>query len=210
MPSPGHTSQPASNGLRLLLTRPQDQAAEMATRLAALGIETITLPVLEIIGVAPDLSECEWVKADAFIFVSANAVRYGLPYIPSGCRQKTPCFAIGRATAAALQAGGVTHITTPAEGNDSEALLALPSLQDIAGQHITLVRGHSEAGGRRVLAQALQDRSAVVTPLICYHRRPRQWSDDERETVRQQLQTQQIHGIFAASVETLESLMTNL
>jgi uroporphyrinogen-III synthase len=84
------------------------------------------------------------------------------------CRHQV--FAVGPGTARALQAHGLDSIITP-DGQDSEALLALPQLADVAGKRVVIVRG---VGGRALLADTLRARGAQVDFMECYRRmRPR-------------------------------------
>ncbi|WP_275576186.1 uroporphyrinogen-III synthase [Aquitalea magnusonii] len=58
-------------------------------------------------------------------------------------------------------------ILFPTAGSDSEALLALPQLADVAGQHWLIVRGQ---GGRALLADTLCARGAQVSLAEVYQR----------------------------------------
>lgn len=132
-------------------------------------------------------------------------------------------YAIGKMTADALrnalraapyQAYANTptpiKIETPSSGNDSEALLSMPALQDVAGQHIIIVCGDSKSGGRTVLQQTLRERGARVTLLICYKRKAALATAAERQNLEAQLQSQNPTAFLALSVETLDSLMSNI
>jgi uroporphyrinogen-III synthase len=77
-------------------------------------------------------------------------------------------FAVGAGTAAALQRAGMADVAAPAR-MDSEGLLALPGLQDIAGTTIGLV---TAPGGRGMLAPELQERGARVLRADVYTRTP--------------------------------------
>ena len=74
------------------------------------------------------------------IFISANAVEYGLRCV--SVPHDLSVAAIGHATAAALQHAGYRNILVPAQGADSEALLAAPALHEVAELHI----GHALVG----------------------------------------------------------------
>ena len=91
----------------------------------------------------------------------------------------------------------------------------MPALQDVAGQHIIIVCGHSETGGRKVLQQTLRERGAAVSLLVCYERKAISVSAAEQSALRTQLlgaqhQTQPPTFFLALSVETLDSLMDNV
>jgi uroporphyrinogen-III synthase len=63
------------SGKRILITRPEEQAKEWADELAALGAETIVLPLIRVIPVtSPELTNID--KYDWIVFSSSNAVRF--------------------------------------------------------------------------------------------------------------------------------------
>jgi uroporphyrinogen-III synthase len=115
-------------------------------------------------------------------------------------------FAIGRATAAALADAGYKNVVSPQQSIDSEGLLALPQLQHVEGQHIILVKGQSELGGRALLEHTLAARGARVTVLACYRRASFVPDSAAREALRELLVSRRVHGCFVLSVETLDSL----
>ena len=204
-------------GLTIVVTRPRAQG-EITTRLLrSHGAEVVQFPVLDIFALpnsmisnsfTPDRIAC----MNAIIFVSANAARFGMPLIRAwgGLAAQTKVFAIGQATTQALIAEGVNAVLGPADGNDSEALLAMAQLQNVAGQHIVLVRGISESGGRSLLADTLGASGAQLWPLECYQRRPVTASAAEKFELSSRLQKRAAHGILVLSVETLDSLVENI
>jgi uroporphyrinogen-III synthase len=105
-------------------------------------------------------------RYDIAIFVSANAVEYGVP-APEAWPAKLLAFAPGPGTAAALAATGIAEARIPASTFDSAGLLALPELRAVAGKRVVIFRGE---GGRGDLGDALRERGAVVTYVECYRR----------------------------------------
>ncbi len=180
------------------------------------GAETVLFPVLDIVALPADEVLANFdpghiPNADALIFVSANAVQFGIPLLRSwgGPPSCCPIFAIGQATLQALADLGINNAICPDAGNDSEALLAMPQLQDIRAKHFVLVRGISEGGGRVLLAETLAARGAVVHALSCYRRLAIGATASERLVLAQHLQDRSVHGILVLSVETLDSLIAN-
>ncbi len=158
-------------GLSIVVTRPRDQSRGLAASLQALGAEPVVLPLLEVAPATDQAALQAFVKRAAncrlLIFISPNAVHYGmaaLHRIADGVRVA----AVGQGTAKALRKLQVEQVVVPAERFDSEGLLALPELQQVAGWDIAILRGD---GGRELLGETLAARGAKVEYVTCYQRR---------------------------------------
>lgn len=166
-------------GRTILVTRPAAQAAALAQGITAHGGRAVCCPLIEIAptddwaaldALAPQLAQLTMV-----VFISPNAVEFGLPRLLRGepwpLAAGVRAAAIGPGTAAALQAAGVDDVIVPRQRFDSEALLALPPLQAerVAGRRVVILRGN---GGRELLADTLQQRGARVECVSCYRRSP--------------------------------------
>jgi uroporphyrinogen-III synthase len=160
-------------GKTIWLTRPEGQGAELRAALEALGAEVKLLPLLLIKPLPPSPADRQKLidldRYDLVFFVSTNAATFGLdaiaqwwPQYPVGIRN----FAVGPGTAAVLTKHGL-EVSYPAERMSSEALLALPALQNIAGKRALIVRG---AGGREIIAESLRARGAAVDYAELYER----------------------------------------
>ena len=154
----------------VIITRPARQAAGLAQTLAALGATSIIVPAIIILPPA-DLATLARVHAsladvDIAIFVSANAVEYGVPD-PRQWPAHLRAFAPGPGTASALVATGVPAPVIPSSSYDSEGLLALPELNAVAGKRVVIFRGE---GGRTLLGDTLRERGADVEYVDCYRR----------------------------------------
>ncbi len=158
------------SGVGVIITRPARQAAGITRQLAALGATPIVFPAIVILPpsdrVSLDSAHAALHQYDIAIFVSANAVEYGVP-APDAWPTGLLALAPGPGTAAALAATGIANATIPATTFDSDGLLALPELQDVAGKRIVIFRGE---GGRGDLGNALRTRGAKVTYAECYRR----------------------------------------
>lgn len=158
------------DGIGVVVTRPARQAAGFAQKLAALGATTVIFPAIVILPpsdrTALDCAHAHLSDYDLAFFVSANAVEYGAP-IQGGWPQGLAAFAPGPATAEALAAVGVGNVRIPATTMDSEGLLALPELLDVAGRRAVIFRGE---GGRDLLGDTLLARRASVDYVNCYQR----------------------------------------
>ena len=170
---PADGADPPLGGLVIAVTRPAHQAAPTCDALAAAGAEVLRFPVMDIVGVpmSPELAAALDAVAGCklAIFVSANAVQFGLPWLRArgGVPKQVQVAAVGRATATALRGAGVEVDVCPDAGFDSEALLAAPALEDVRGASVVLFRGR---GGRELLADTLRARGAKVHYAEVYRR----------------------------------------
>lgn len=166
-------SRPDLAGLRVLLTRPRGQNESLRARLLEAGAQVHQLPLLEIQPLAetPALRQ-QIMNLDRYqmvVVVSPNAAKQALelidsywPQLPLGIDWLT----VGKGTAKVLRDYGIDALAPP-EGHDSEALLTLPRLQQVAGDKVLVLRGE---GGRELLAQTLRERGAQVEFAELYRR----------------------------------------
>lgn len=160
------------SGLCVLNPRPAGQARALTEALQAAGAEVMALPLLDISPLPMSPADERLLLAldhyDGVICVSANAARLGLDAI-AGCWPqwpwRLPLLAVGAATAEIALARGLS-VRTPAQA-DSEGLLALPELQQVAGQRWLLLRGDE---GRELIPETLRARGAGVDILPLYRR----------------------------------------
>jgi len=141
------------------ITRSEPGASRQARELEAAGHRCVVAPVLRIQALAGTPPAGPY---DLLVFVSEHAVHCGLPRLAPGAAR---FLAVGARTAAALAERGHTALR-PARA-DSEGLLALPELADVAGRRVLVVCG---AGGRTLLVDELTARGARVDRFVCYRR----------------------------------------
>ena len=159
-------------GKRIVITRPQAQAAELAEKLSALGAEPVLFPTIAIVPLddtAPLDAAVRELAAHAYqwlIFTSANAVTIVCDRLAEGLPPGVRLAAVGPATARALAARGLHGAVIPEEFV-AEALAA--SLGDLAGQRVLLPQGEQ---AREALAAQLRQRGAVVDELAIYRTVP--------------------------------------
>lgn len=160
-------------GVGVLVTRPVDQARQLAQLITGSGGEAILFPALEILDAA-DLQPLHALigrldEFDLAIFISPTAVSKALNLIRA--RRELPphlaIAAIGRGSRRALERCGVRQVIVPQQQFDSEGLLALPLFQDMRGKRVVIFRGE---GGREVLGNTLRERGAHVEYAECYRR----------------------------------------
>ena len=165
-------SQPLA-GRGIVITRPAHQAARFAELVRAAGGNAILFPVIEIEDVAdlgPLLAVIDRLAGfDLAIFISPNAVNKAMNLIKvrSALPPRLKLAAIGPGSVRELKRFGVADVIAPAARFDSEALLDLPALRDVAGKRILIFRGD---GGRELLGDTLAARGAAIEYAECYRR----------------------------------------
>lgn len=164
------------SGWRLLLTRPAEESAALALILAEAGVYSSSLPLLEIEPLAIDASHRALIadldQYSAVVVVSKPSARLGLQLVADMWPQPLlmPWFSVGAATGQILQAYGL-QVNWPEGGDDSEALLDLPRLQQaiaLPGSRVLIMRGDE---GRELLAESLRSLGASVDYLALYRRK---------------------------------------
>lgn len=162
------------NGLIVVVTRPPHQAARFQQMLEAAGAQVVLFPLMSIQSpgnpgqVLARLAQLH--TYDVVLFISANAVAFGMALLDEGQKQVLASLtvgAIGKKTAQALNAQGLPVHWVPANGFTSEDFLALPAVQHLDGKRILIFRGD---GGRELLAETLRKRGAVVEYVDVYQR----------------------------------------
>ena len=196
------------SGLSVLVTRPQHQSDGLCALIESAHGRPVRFPAIEIRGPADKRAAREALAgagdADLLIFVSANAVQYAYPLLPEQLPLDIQIAAVGSATAHTLSEHGLEPTLVP-ERMDSEGLLALPELQEIAGRSVYILRGN---GGRELLQQTLHARGADVHAIEVYRRELPQ---------RRTAATNLVHGweqlvdvVIATSNAILDNLFTLL
>jgi len=161
------------DGLHVVVTRPAHQAEALCDLIEQQGGHAIRFPVLEI--VEPRDHDALYAVIDRLpdydlaIFISPNAVHRAMNLISAraGLPPSLAIAAVGRASAKALNQHGCSEVISPQQKFDSEALLAMAELQQVAGKRIVIFRGE---GGRELLADTLRERGAHVDYAECYRR----------------------------------------
>lgn len=194
-------------GCRILVTRPEQQSAALCAAIEEAGGVAVRFPVIRITPRDPQVIRTEFAKIprpDIVIFVSSNAVEHGLDVVrDSGALVA----AVGPATAAAIEAGGMAVDLVSSEGFDSEHLLALPELESIDGKSVTIVRGDS---GRELLRDTLESRGAAVSYLSVYRRELNEIPAEDVENIDRAFSNGEIDCVTIMSVGSLRNLLALL
>lgn len=171
-------------GRGILVTRPREQAAHLARLIEQAGGRPVLFPAIEIEEVPAPAALERLREFDLAIFVSPTAVAKAMQHVRAWPRQLQAA-AIGAGTGRELARHGVAKVISPTSGADSEALLAISEMQEIAGKRIVIFRGD---GGRALLGDTLAQRGAQVEYAACYRRtHPKScvktWNQDEIDAV---------------------------
>jgi len=157
---------------RVLVTRPENQAARLCSLLEQAGFTSVRFPVLAIEAIQEKGGKAFLAKVRAYdwvIFVSVNAVKYSLTSVFA--LQNTfldkKIAAVGLATTQVIESFGLHVDLVPDSGFNSEALLAALSEHNVAGSKFLIVRGQ---GGREWLADRLRILGAEVEYYEVYRR----------------------------------------
>ncbi|MBA1202209.1 uroporphyrinogen-III synthase [Pseudomonas capeferrum] len=196
------------NGWRLLLTRPVEDCAALAQTLAVAGIESSSLPLLDIEPLPLDETRSVVLRGldryQAIIVVSKPAARLLLERSAQvGLRlPRTGWFTVGSASAQILQDQAL-EVECPDQGDDSEALLTLAALHqaiDRDAARVLIVRGE---GGRELLAERLAEQGANVDYLELYRRRMPSYPTG---TLVRRVDGERLNGLVVSSGQGLEHL----
>jgi uroporphyrinogen-III synthase len=196
------------NGIGIAITRPVDQAQALCEAITHDGGRAILFPLLAIVPL-PDyrvfeqkLAELE--TTDWAIFISSNAVNNAMPRVLrryGNIPDNLKFAAIGHQTAKELMHYGVRNVLTPHTRFDSETLLALQEMHDVANMKIAIFRG---VGGRELMAETLAARGANVYFAECYLRVNPQSNCDLLANLYKE---KKLHGIVITSSEAMRHLL---
>jgi uroporphyrinogen-III synthase len=197
------------HGFAIVVTRPADQAKSLSAAIVEHGGEVILFPLIAIAPLADYQQFAQTIAAldhaDWAIFISTNAVAHAMPRLIkqfNGIPKNLKFAAIGQQTAQALRSYGVQQVLIPQLRFDSESMLALDEMRDVAGKTIFIFRG---VGGREVLADTLKQRAATVIFAECYRRTNPQ---TDCALLAQQWQAEQCHAIVVTSSEAMRHLLS--
>lgn len=192
---------------RVLVTRPAGQGDGLCRLAEAAGYEAVYLPAIVIRPPAdsgPLQALLETLpRYDLAVFISVNAVHFGMDFLlaqhdwPAGVKIAV----VGAGSAAALREYGLAPDLVPAHRYNSEALLALPELQDMQDRRVVILRGN---GGRERLRDSLVARGATVDYVEVYRRA---CPDVDPQLLDSILRPDALDVVTATSNETLHNLL---
>jgi len=190
---------------RVLVTRPDAQAASLVEALEARGLEPVVVPTIEVLPVpaggpldahAADLAGYDWA-----VVTSAN----GAEALVGAARRVgvdpavTRWAAVGEATSATLSAAGVVDAFRPSRSNGRAIADQLPL---DPGQRVLLARADI---ADRALPEGLRARDAIVDEVDAY--RTQEAPEPSRRRLLAALADGPIDAILATSGSTLRGLL---
>jgi uroporphyrinogen-III synthase len=187
--------------MRVVVTRPAPEGAALCGAIESWGGQAISYPTIEITAIGATQHAVP--VADITIFVSRNAVRYGFERFPQLIHPEYAgqIGAVGAGSAATFaELTGRPVDLIPEHQFDSDGLLALPALNNIADKVVHIIKG---VGGRTTLQHQLTERGAQVFTTDCYQRiLPTQGVSSPWDVY------DTIDAIVTTSNETLDNLIT--
>lgn len=199
------------NRLRVIVTRPRDQAEAWLPALRSAGLDAQVLPLIEI-APAPDPALVRQARAGVadcalVMFVSVHAVR-GFFGHAGDWPAATLAGSTGAGTSAALRASGVPpgSIVEPPAGAraDSEGLWQVLQGRDWRGARVLVVRGEQ---GREWLAETLTAAGAEVGFVAAYARRAPVLADEQRAILEAAAARPHAHAWVFSSAEAVQHLL---
>jgi uroporphyrinogen-III synthase len=201
--------------LTLLLTRPKQQAGEWLARMAALGVQARSLPLIDIVPTDGQAAQAAWAllpTAALALFVSPNAVAnfFACRASEQGWPEQTLAACVGPGSARALAQAGVPAaliVQPPADSPslDSEHLWPLLRERPWAGLRVLMLRGD---GGREWLADRLREQGASPEFFSVYQRRCPSLTPGEQVLLNLALAEPERHVWLFSSAEAIGYLQT--
>ncbi|TVR97349.1 MAG: uroporphyrinogen-III synthase [Rhodospirillales bacterium] len=151
--------------MRILITRPREDAEPLAQALAACGVECVIAPVLDI--TVPPGRPLSLDGVQVLVATSANGVR---AFALRDRRRHLPVYAVGPATAEAARRAGFSRVTTAGGEVTSLAARIAADLDPAAGA-VLHIAGSKLAGD---LAGALRTSGFSYRRAVLYEARRRQ------------------------------------
>ncbi len=184
--------------MNILLTRALNQVKPLADLLDDGTHKVFLFPTLKTIKLTNTTLKNHY---DVAIFISANAVEYGLSILNH--LKFEQIFAVGPVTAKALSKHKFEVVAFPRKNASSEALLAIPEVHKLVDKNILIFRGK---GGRETLKEGLQKNNSVEY-IEVYQRIKCDITPQHHITLTKFLQ-QDTGVIITTSVENLDNMMS--
>jgi uroporphyrinogen III methyltransferase/synthase len=175
--------------MKVLITRPRNQADSFASALTQAGLEPVFFPVIEIRSFEENVALDRAIEKiscyDWIVFTSVNGVKAFFTHLvhPSRLGMDVKVAAIGPKTAQALEARGVIPDFVPGE-YVAEAIL--PGLGDLRGRWVLLPRAEI---ARKALPEAILEAGGIAHEIAVYQTLPAEPDPDGLATLRSGVDT---------------------
>ena len=192
--------------MRVIVTRPKQEARQWVDALADAGYEAVALPLIGVLPTPyPEAVQAAWQRLDSFdavMFVSGNAVDHFFAQKPAEALVldahgaiKIRAFVTGPGSFSALKQAHVNPVSIDMPDRDagqfdSEALWAVVRHRVVPGYRVLVVRGTNfaegldaapaEGAGRDWFADQVRAAGGHVEFVVSYQRRAPKLSDSER------------------------------
>lgn len=160
--------------MNVLITRPDERGQQLLDKLAEKQIFAMHQPLFRL---EPGQERLQLPAAlngltagDYVFFVSKHAVDFAHQTLKeTGFRWRDDLhyFAVGQYSAQYAASQLEQAVRYPLSSENSEGVLALPEMQQVAGKNVLILRAQS---GREYFAQQMIARQAQVSTLACYQR----------------------------------------
>ncbi len=157
----------------VLVTRSGQEGRRLAASIRSLGLVCVPVELVRLQGpedparAARELADA--LPADVLVLTSQEGVRQARKLPGADRLISLPTVVPGHGTAAVAQTQGFARVSAPERGGNSEAMLALKVLTDVAGKRILILAARD---GRRLIDRVLAERGASVRRLTIYRRTP--------------------------------------
>lgn len=198
------------NRWRLLITRPTDENRHLAALLNQHGIHSCDFPLLSMQALSETPEQRELMlnleRYSSILVVSKPAARFALERLDTYWPQppmRPKWFSVGAATGHILRDYGL-DADWPKHGDDSEALLALPSfIQSLEQPSPKLLIMRADTG-REFLAQQICNKGISVDFLPLYERFLPNYPVG---ALLERIRTEELNGLVVSSGQGLEHLI---
>lgn len=147
--------------MRILITRPVDEAQRTANRLRTLGHETLIAPLLRIELISDAQLGCgPW---SAVVMTSGNAARALMAHARCAELTASPVFAVGRQTAAAAKMAGFAEVIS-SEGDSGDLVRLIRKRMPDQNAPLLYLAGSDIA--RNLAGELAKDGIAVETAVL--------------------------------------------
>ncbi len=197
---------PTDSVWHLISLRPQGQHDTLRSAAARLGARTVALSPWRVAlrnDAQARAAMREAASCDLLVFTSPSAAEAASRLMPLEELPEGRIVAVGQGTARALRSHGAGHVHAPSR-MDSEGLLALPCMQQLAGKRVALV---TAPGGRGIIAQQITARGGDLLRADIYERVPLPVS---AATLNRLLALPEPVVLAVSSGEALESVLPQL